>query len=92
MTEPAPQQDPKQPGLTDLLNHPLVQDIAIPYIKKEVLGVGHSDREITKKGFGRTMYALRDFMQGTWWVVSLFVASMMIIFILFLVFRKVLGV
>ena len=92
MAESTEQQDPKTPSLTDLYNHPMVKELIIPAIKKEYLGIGARDKEVTKKGFGRTMYALRDFMQGTWWVMALFVASMMIIFILFLALRKALRV
>ena len=93
MNEPVPQsQEPKQLGMAELLNHPLVQELAVPYIKQEVLGINHKDKDVTKKGFGRALYALRDFMQGTYWVFIIFIFSMMLTIIIFLALRKVLGV
>ena len=85
--------EPQGFAIGKLLNDPLVRELVIPIIKREAgLGGSHNDKELTKKWGGRLLLGLRDFMQGTWWVVVLFSLGMSLVVIIFLVLRKWLGV
>lgn len=81
-------------SIMNLLKDPLVRELVIPIIKKEagLGGGGHNDKELARKWGGRLLLGLRDFMQGTWWVVVLFSLGMSLVVIIFLVLRKWLGV
>ena len=87
---------PIKPGNTaNFLDHPLVKEFGIPLAKqalKKEFGIETHEKEITKKAFGRFMYALRDFIQGTWWVMVFFMASMGLVLIGLLWLKKLAGV
>ena len=62
-----------------LLDHPLIKEFGIPLAKqalKKELGIGIHDKDLTKKPFGRGMMAMKDFIQGTWYIIVLFFLSM----------------
>lgn len=85
----------KSANMNDLMNHPLVKEFGIPLAKqalKKEFGIETHEKEITKRAFGRFMYALRDFIQGTWWVMVLFTLMMGLCIITLLWLRKMLGV
>jgi len=83
-------------GFRDLLKEPIVQDLVIPVVKKEYLGIGGHEKNVIKGAGGRFLYGLRDLIQGTWWAVAAFSLIMgfgfMILFLLYLKLRQMLGV
>jgi len=94
--KPFPVESYPAPGNTkSFLDHPLVKEFGIPLAKqalKKEFGIETHEKEITKKAFGRFMYALRDFIQGTWWVMVFFMASMGLVLIGLLWLKKLAGV
>lgn len=84
-----------KPNLSELMKNPLVQEFAIPMLKmtiKKELGIGTSEKAVTQKPFGRAAYALRDFIQGTWWVLVALYFSYYLMRFLFAVLQKWAGV
>jgi hypothetical protein len=82
-------------NIGSLLDHPLVKEFGIPMMKqvfKKEFGIETHEKEITKRAFGRFVYALRDFIQGTWWVIVLLTASMGLVLIALLWLKKLAGV
>ena len=84
---------PQQPRnvFKDLYENPLVREIVLPIAKRE-FGINTSNKDVTKKPFGRAMYAIRDVWQGIWWTIPALAASLGIIVVLLKWMIKFLGV
>jgi len=86
---------PPKPLISNELLSKALNDIVIPMAVKEIktaAGITTHEKVNTKSGFGRATVALKDFIQGTFWVFLISMFCMMFTFIFYLWLRKVLEV
>jgi len=86
----APPVPPKNDFMMDM-----VKEFGVPLAKqalKKELGINTRDPEVTKKPFGRAIYALRDFWHGVWWTIPALAASLGLVWILLKALAKFFGV
>lgn len=90
-----PQQQ-KAASLSDLMSNPLVKEFVLPIAKNELkksFGINANDnRDKMGKSGWRALYYIRDFIQGTYWVLLLSMAVLGLMIIAFRVLSKWAGV
>lgn len=80
--------------LSRLLENPTVRELGTSIVKKAIKDAAGitEEKKTVNKPFGRVMYALKDFIQGTWWVILLFYLGLGLTAIVLALLRKVLQI
>jgi len=89
-----PQPQPANP-IMDLLSNKRVKELVFSIAEKQIkeaAGIESAQRVNNKTPFGRTLATIKDFIQGTWWIVVLGTLCMGLVIIVLKFLSKMVGV